>query len=211
MAATGFEFFARDLAVATKATEPEAMRLELAAFARRERDALISSGRASPVYDTYVNGQHGAREETVVLPGPIMYVFANWKLVVETALEELKKRVPRKTGRYAASFLVTVNGRVVTDFQTIAPDATVKIINAQPYTRKMEVGGNKTGKRHFELAKSAVNRRFSGAFSATTEFSSAAGGIDPRVPYILRRANGRRKDSKAGMPITYPTLVLTSS
>ena len=184
---------------------------EFAAYARRERDELIASGHASRVYDTYVNDRLGANEDTVIMPGPITHVFSNWKVVIDVALEELKKRVPRRGGKYAASFLVTVNGRVISDFTSIAPDATVRILNAQPYTRKMQVGANKTGARHFELSKSAVNRRFGGAFSATFTFMNASGGIDARIPYILKRNNGRRKDSRAGMPITYPVLEINAA
>lgn len=208
--ASAFEFPPLDRFFDNTLLDPVVAQRELAAFARRERDALISSGQASPSYETYVNERQGAAEETVIMPGPITYIFSNWKLVIETALAELQKRAPRRGGKYAASFLVTVGGRVVTDYMSIAPDATVIIINAQPYTRKMEVGANKTGARHFELSKSAINRRFGRAFSATFTFMNAASGIDPRVPYILKRPNGRRKDSQAGMPITYPAIEINA-
>jgi hypothetical protein len=151
--ASAFEFPPLDRFFDNTLLDPVVAQRELAAFARRERDALISSGQASPSYETYVNERQGAVEETVIMPGPITYIFSNWKLVIETALAELQKRAPRRGGKYAASFLVTVGGRVVTDYMSIAPDATVIIINAQPYTRKMEVGANKTGARHFELSE----------------------------------------------------------
>ena len=103
-----------------------------------------------------------------------------------------------------------MNGRPVTNFDEIPNGAEVIIINAQPYTRKMESGANKTGKRHFDLSKAAINRRFRGAFNAQVQFLKVAGGVDPRVPYVLKRSAGKRKDRQAGMPITYPALLITS-
>lgn len=202
--------FERELKLAISDLEPAAIRRELASYARRSVAEVISSGQAPAEYDRYVNGRLGEAEEAVQLPGPIVYVFQNWRLVINAAIDELQKRVPRRSGRYAASFIVTVNGKPVTNFDDIPGGAEVIIINAQPYTRKMESGANKTGARHFDLSKAAVNRRFRGAFNAQVAFLNVSGGIDPRVPYILKRSAGKRKDRQAGMPITYPALMITS-
>jgi hypothetical protein len=206
----GFELFERDLRLVVADLDPAVIQRELAAYAKRSVTDVVSSGQAPAIYDRYVNGRLGAPEESVTLPGPIVYVFSNWRLAIETALTELERRVPRRSGRYAASFIATVGGSIVTDFSNIAPESEVVILNAQPYTRKMEVGANKTGARHFELAKGAFNRRFGGAFAASTMFLNAKSGIHPLIPYILKGNNGRRKDSQAGAPITYPALVLNA-
>lgn len=206
--ATGFENFDRDLQIALTDMEPEAMRRELAAFAKASLAEVIASGAGSPDYQRFVNGRQGVPEEAVELPGPIVYVFTNWRLAIETALAELGKRVPRRSGRYASSFLVVVDGRPVTDFATVAPDAEVVILNFQPYTRKMESGANGPGRRHFDLSKGAFNRRFKGAFVADVQYMKVTGGLHPGMPYILKRSQGRRKDRQAGMPITYPALIM---
>lgn len=190
---------------------PENIDKQLAAFAKQTVAQLISSGQASREYDLYVNNRPATTEDVVKAPGPILYVFSNWRAVIEEALMALKSRVPQKSGRYAASFLVVVGGRVVTSYDAIPASAQVIILNSRPYTRKMETGGNKTGARHFENAKSAVNRRFAGAFMATTTFLKASGGLHPDIPYILRGSSSRRKDSKAGMPLTYPALILQAA
>jgi hypothetical protein len=202
--------FERELRLAVASIEPDVIRRELAAYARASLAEVISARQAPAEYDRYVNGQQGASEESVQLPGPIVYVFQNWRLVINAALTELRKRVPRKSGRYAASFIVTVNGAPVADFDKIPNGAEVIILNAQPYTRKMETGANKTGKRHFDLSKAALNRRFRGAFNVQVGYLPVSSGVDARVPYVLKRSAGKRKDRQAGMPITYPALMITS-
>lgn len=174
--------------------DPAVAAREFATFARSERDALIASGAASANYETYVNNREGAPEESVVMPGPIVYVFSNWKVAIEAALEMLRQ-FSESRGKYADSFIVTVNGNRVADFSAIPANGEVVILNAQPFTRKMEVGGNKTGKRHFERAKGQFNGRFSGVFKASTMFLNAKSGIDPRIPYILK---GQQRDASVG-------------
>jgi hypothetical protein len=203
----GMEFFERDLRIATAGLEPTQVNAALAKFARAELAKAIAAG-ASPQYDRYVNGRAGAAEESVVAPGPILYVFTNWTLVINTALEELKKRAPRRTGRYANSFIVVVGGRtVVTDYSKLRPDSEVIILNAYPSTRKIETGYNGPGKRHFDLSKVALNGRFKGAFQFEMKYVDVPGGIAAGVPYLLKRTTKRRA---AGTPLTYPALVINA-
>ncbi|MBZ9659776.1 hypothetical protein LB523_12040 [Mesorhizobium sp. ESP-6-4] len=205
---TGFEFFDRDLRLATAGLEPAQVNTALAKFAKQELARAISEG-ASTKYDRYVNGRQGASEESVVAPGPIVYVFSNWPLVINAALEELKKRAPRKSGRYVGSFVVVVGGRtVVTDFSKLRADAEVVIFSQMPYTRKIEAGYNGPGKRHFDLSKSALNSRFRGAFEFEMKYVDVPGGISPSVPYHLKRTTKRRS---AGTPLTYPALIINAA
>lgn len=206
--ATGFEFFERDLKIATAGLEPAQVNAALAQFARAELAKVIAAG-ASPQYERFVNGRAGATEESVQAPGPIVYVFTNWPLVINAALEELKKRAPRRSGRYAGSFVVVVGGRtVVTDFTHLRPDAELVILNTQPYTRKMETGHNGPGARHFDLSKAALNRRFKGAFRVEMKYVDVPGGIAARVPYLLKRTTKRRA---AGTPLSYPALIINAA
>jgi hypothetical protein len=240
--ASTFTMFDREIKLATADLEPAAIQRTLAAYARQSVAEMISSGQAPARYERFVNNRAGASEESVQLPGPIVYVFTNWKLVIETALTELKRRVPSGKSRrskgaggkgYKDSFLVVVGGRVVVDYASIQPDAEVIILNSAPYTRKMEVGGNKTGARHFDLTEGVLRRRFNGAFDVGTKFLKVTGGIDPRIPYILKgqyarrqkailanpkkheaeikaHLHHRRKSLGAGEVITYPALVINS-
>ncbi|TGT78001.1 hypothetical protein EN809_003670 [Mesorhizobium sp. M2E.F.Ca.ET.166.01.1.1] len=204
----GMDFFERDLRLATAGLEPDQINAALARFARAELAKAIAGG-APAQYERYVNGRQGASEETVVAPGPILYVFTNWTVVINAALDELRKRVPRRSGRYAGSFIVVVGGRtVVTDFSKLRPDAEVIIFNPQPYTRKMETGNNGPGRRHFDLSKNALKSRFGGAFEFEFKYVDVPGGIDPRAPYILKRTTRRRA---AGTPLTYPALIINAA
>lgn len=210
--ATGFEFFERDLRVATEGLTPEAINQAVADFAKQELQRVITEGIASPEFERYVNGVHGAPEDAYKAPGAIIYEFTNWPLVIQTALDELQKRSPRKSGRFASSFIVITGGRVVTDYRAIPADAEVIIVNAQPYSRKAEVGRLGIPRRRlFDGTKSAMARRFSGVFRFETRFLDIAGGLHPLIPYILKGSRGRRKGSQAGDPITYPAIVINGA
>lgn len=231
--AAGFEFFERDLRVATAGMEPDAINQAVAAFARQELRSVIAEGVASPDYERYVNGVAGAPEEAYRAPGAIVYEFTNWPLVINAALAELQKSAPRKSGRFAGSFIVISGGQIVTKYRSILADAEVIIVNFQPYTRKAETGLLKQPKRYvFDGTKRSLARRFSGVFRFETRFLNIASGIRPEIPYILKghvrvRAaaqNDRssafragrailasRKDTAAGQPLTYPAIVINSA
>lgn len=204
----GMEFFERDLRLATASLEPAQINAALATFARQELAKAISAG-ASPIYDKFVNGRQGAAEETVKAPGPIVYVFSNWPLVINAAIEELKRRAPRKSGRYANSFVVVANQRPVTDYKTIGADSEVLIFNKTPYTRKLETVQAGAGQRMFDTLLS-LRRRFKSGFKFESRFLDIRGGVAPGVPYILKTSAGRRRDRQAGQPISYPAIVINA-
>jgi hypothetical protein len=204
---TRFDTFERDLKLATAGMEPAAINAALAKYARAELAKAIAAG-ASPQYDLYVNGVPGLAEEAVVAPGTILYVFSNWPLVINAALAELVKRSPRRSGRYASSFLVIIGGRtVVTDYSKLRPDAEVVIFNPYPSTRKIETGYNGPGRRHFDASKNALSARFGAAFKIEMKYVDVPGGISPLAPYHLKRTTKRRA---AGTPLTYPALIINA-
>jgi len=206
--ATGFESFDRQLTFATAGIEPENIAKELAKFARSELAKAIAAG-ASPQYERFVNSRPGLPEEAVTVPGSILYVFTNWPLVINAALAELQKRSPRRSGRYASSFVVLASGRAVTDYRSIPADAEVIIFNPMPFTRRIEAGANQSkGRRHFDLSRVALSRRFGDAFAVETRFLNIKAGVHPLVPYIPKGNQGRRKDRQAGSPLTYPSIVI---
>jgi hypothetical protein len=202
-----FDTFERDLKLATAGMEPAAISAALAKFARAELAKAIAAG-ASPQYTRYVNETEGLSEDAVKVPGSILYVFSNWPLVISTALAELQKRAPRRTGRYANSFLVIVGGRtVVTDYSKIRPDAEIVIFNPYPSTRRIETGNNGPGARHFDGAKNALSYRFGSVFKIEMKYVDVPGGISPLAPYRLKRTTKRRA---AGTPLSYPALVINA-
>jgi hypothetical protein len=205
-----FQFFERDLKVATEGLSLPAINKALAAFAKQELAEALAGG-ASPIYETFVNGRRGAPEASVQAPGPILYVFSNWPLIIDTAIAELKKRAPRRSGRYMNSFIVLADQQITTDYAQILPNAEVIVTNRQPYVRKIETGANRsTGERMFALTRNALNRRFKDAFRFETKFLDIQSGVAPGVPYILKRSAGGRRDRQAGMPISYPSIVINA-
>ncbi|KQU79820.1 hypothetical protein ASD00_36025 [Ensifer sp. Root31] len=206
-----FDTFDKQISLATADIEPDQISAHLARFARQQLADAIQSGAATPLYDLFVNGRRGVSEETVQAPGPILYEFSWWRVVIRYALDALVKRSPRKSGRYASSFIVIVGGKIVTNFDDVPPSAEVIITNAQPYVRKVQVGAMQMSvpARMFDKAKTDLVRKYgSQSFSFQMQFLDLAGGLHPLIPYRLKRNQGRRKDRQAGMPITYPAIVM---
>ena len=204
------DFFERELMLATADLQPEAINKALAEFAREQLRDVIAKGQAPAIYERYVNGKAGLSEDMVKAPGPIIYDFVNWSLVIRATIGDLKKRVPVKSGRYQGSFVVIVNGALVEDYKTIPADATVIVFNTQPYTRKMEngvIGGR--GEYHFRRTRDALEKRtpFRSVFSFETKYMNRNDVAISGVPYILKR-DGGRKDRRAGMAITYPSIII---
>lgn len=207
--------FERDLRLATAGMAPENIAKELAAFARRELAAAIQSGEASERFDRYVNGNFGAAEETVVPPGPILYVFHWWREIVEFALQTAVERSPEKSGRYKQSWFVMTPGGAVKSFDEIPINASVILTNNQPYSRKIDVGHMRMSVPPgiVEDVRRAVMARFGNFVTAKRTMITLPGG------YILKGRFRRgyrpfartklRKDTMAGAQMTYPALVMT--
>ncbi|UFX42070.1 hypothetical protein HAP47_0022685 [Bradyrhizobium sp. 41S5] len=207
--------FERDLKLATAGMAPENIAKELAAFARQELAAVIQSGEGSERYDRYVNGNLGAAEETVVPPGPILYVFHWWREIVEFALQTAVERSPEKSGRYKRDWFIMTPGGVVKSFDEIPINSTVILTNNQPYSRKIDVGHMRMSVPPgvVEDVRKAVMARFGNFVTAKRTMITLPGG------YILKGHFRRgyrpfartklRKDTMAGAQMTYPALVLT--
>lgn len=206
--------FPRELQLATKDIAPEAVNAALAAFARTSLAEAIAAGEASPRYDRFVNNQAGRAEESVIAPGPILYVFSWWSEIIGFALEYLIARSPEHSGRFRKSWFVMANGSPVADLDAIPTDAEVVITNDQPYARKIEVGHMHMSVPAgvVEAALQAVKKTYGAAVTARKTFLLLPGG------YVLRghfhRGIGRyarrrlRPDTQAGQPVTYPALTL---
>ncbi|QRY68194.1 hypothetical protein JVX98_28315 [Ensifer sp. PDNC004] len=207
-----FDTFDRQISLATTEIAPDQISAELAKFARQQLAEAIQSGAATPVYELFVNGRRGVSEEAVEAPGPILYEFSWWRVVIRYALDALVKNSPRQSGRFASSFIVIVDGKVVTEFEDILPSAEVIITNAQPYVRKVQVGAMQMSvpARMFDKAKTSLVRRYGAQnFNFEIRFLDLGAGLHPLIPYRLKRNQGRGKDRQAGTPITYPAIIMT--
>lgn len=207
--------FAKDLQLATAGIAPENIARELAAFAKSELSKSIQDGEGSERYERYVNGNLGAAEETVVPPGPILYVFHWWREVVEFALQSLVERSPDKSGRYKQSWFVMTPGGRLKDFDNIPINSEVILCNDQPYSRKIDVGHMRMSVPPgvVEDARKMVLSKFGNLVTARRTMIPLPGG------YVLKGRFRRgyrqfartklRKDTQAGAQMTYPALVLS--
>lgn len=207
---------------------------ELADFARAELGETVARGEGSPVYDLFVNGAPAASEYEVEVPGPILYEFSWWEEIIDWAIKGLVKRSPKRSGRFARSFVVIAGGQIVPPTAPISRSAEVIITNVQPYVRKIESGGMVTDMPDhiFDQVTASLRRKFGShrdGFLFYTRYLNLPRGIHPLVPYILKRAPkpvaarqnrmssafrmGRRhlavrKEMMPGQPITYPAIVM---
>ncbi|KAA8387770.1 hypothetical protein FKW31_03790 [Acetobacter sp. DmW_136] len=202
------------------------------------RDAQISSGAASTVFSTFVDGRRNDAEEHVRLDnGIVSYVFSYLAQGVAFALAECQKRSPVHTGAFRKGWAVCVNGKWWTrPAAAIQPGSIVEIVNTMPYARKIDTGGQITSVPPgiVEAVRQATRRQFP-MLTIARKFINLTGGQDARggpLPYVLkaqgiesgltwsksdgferlrkpRRSN--RKDRAAGQVMTYPALVLTES
>ena len=201
--------FARELTLATAGlTGPEAQRA-LAAFARQERDKVVAAKRArnriEPQYTTAVNGRVGATEDSVKLPGPIVYIFENHAEIAAYLVEFLKARSPKDTGRFAQRFRYIQDGRYVSAHQLKA-DVEFYVINTEPYSRKIEIGAMKMSvpPHLFEDARQAAQSRFGNTARFRVVYLELAEG------YVLKgRGRKRRGKSRAGERMRYPAVLVT--
>lgn len=200
----------RHLTVFLKGTEEE-MRKDFALFARQTLAKTISTGEGSPNYDKFVNGRKGAEEETVKLPGVILYKF-NWlEHVAVFAVAFLKSRWPAvgpgRGGHYRDSYFILGGGKEI-----LAKDAgqyeQIIVCNDKPYSRKAHTGskGFAMPRGLFEDCRQAIMRQFGrGLMTVELKFITLAGG------YVLR---GRKKRVNAtgrsvGEEMRYPAVQIT--
>ena len=213
--------FGKTIKMATRNLEPAVVQASLAKFARRKLGEVIASGEGSPNYETYVNGRRDAREETVTLPGPIVYQFIWWRPIITFAMELLREGSPRgrgaKTERYFEAWRVMVDGAYVSeaDWGSIGTDKEIFLVNIKPYHRIIETGHTKTKLPHRLVyrTRSAISRRYTEVVSSKYTMARIPN------PYILKgrfrmgsRPMSRKKlrlDTQAGAEMTYPAIVLS--
>jgi hypothetical protein len=210
MPVTPARVFARDLKVAGAGLEPEAIRALLVKTAKAGLAEVIASGEGAPRYTRIVNGTMGGSEESVVLPGPIIYRFSWLEDVAIYALAFLRERWnvqgPSKGGHYRDRHFLMVNGHPARP-EDIPADAEIVITNEQPYARKVQIGakGFLLPKGIYENCRQALYRQFGrDLLNIEVRFIPLQGG------YVLRRyPKGRRGKSLASQDMTYPALVIS--
>jgi hypothetical protein len=208
-----------------KNLSPAARSRVLADTARAGLADLIGSGRASPAYQTWVDGVRDDNEDDVkgTGGGSILYRFDVQAQAAVFALAFLQTRSPVRSGAYKSAFYVGADGVFVRgdafDPSAIPAGAEIIIINTQPYARKIESGHMRMSVPSGVMsdARQAVKQRFP-ATTSEVAFMYATGDIGGG--YVLRgrfrrghRAGARvslRSDTTKGQPMIYPALVINT-
>lgn len=117
-----------------------------AGIAQITREQTNRAGIA-PGVESYANRPGNAALETVRLPGPIV---AKWDYRREIALETLaalRRASPVQSGAYRDAHEIQLNGVTVETLPAnLAPGDEIRIVNAVPYARRIEVGKTKSGR-----------------------------------------------------------------
>lgn len=182
---------------------PEAQSRALAAFARE----ALEEGQAQnahvlgriPPHDTHVDGAATDNLDQVRPDGRILFEFRLLDDVLVWISEQLVRRSPVKTGRFAASFALFADG---VEVDIVSPPAAAQefvFLNLQPYARKVERGQSPQAPDGiFEGIASVAQRRFG---------NTARIGFGWRSPRFSAGAGGRgRKDRASERQLRTPAI-----
>lgn len=151
---------------------------QIAEFAVSENAKIVGDTPKPLTVVRHVDGVQGAPESAVKEGGVIVYDYGRLDQVAEFALDVLRQLSPVRSGQYAQSHVLMINGKVVDTLTDLKPGDRLTISNTQPYTRKIELG-RKGFRRHahvYEKAEKLVNRRFGNIARVIFTFETAPKG-----------------------------------
>lgn len=192
-----------------KEIAPEVMTKRFSDYAEADVAKLIAAKRASPRWRRYVDGVEGAPPESVNVGGTIIYEFDYLADVTVFALTFLEARSPHRTGEFAHSFYLGLDGKFVPaarfNAATMGDVQEVVIGNIQPYTRKIDVQLVGTTRLRFSTppglfddAAQAIRARFGNTVTAKRVYTM-------QFPAAYRLKTGKR----AGRQVESPALVIS--
>lgn len=165
-------------------------------------------------YIRIVDGVAGAVEEMVKPNGIIIYKYQRLDIIIEFALETLRKLSPRLSGAYVEAHTVYINRAPVQPPYVISSTDEVMISNPEPYARKIEVGHMKMkvpGTDHvYSQAQQIVAREFGSLVSVQFNFVSLpAGALSGRFTKGAQPQSRKRlqKDTRSGAKPEFPALI----
>lgn len=214
--------------VINRQLSPAAITQRHAQFARKQLARALGGG-ASRDYQRYVDGVRGVPEERVKPGGVIEYHFNLMALAARMALEELKKRGPKRSANlntrkpfpkhYADSYFLGLNGKFVMEDQfnwrTAGQLNYVVVGNVQPYSRKANVQfiGNRrlnytNEMGFFQLAARAVQARFPNLDVKHVYSVSFPGQWKIQVRQMRKGKMSHRVKRHAGELVESPSIII---
>jgi hypothetical protein len=205
---------------------PEEAKKKHIAIAKAGLAAFLGAQSTRPGVRLEVDGYPATSEDQVKPFGVIAYKFLRMHEIIPFALLKAREFSPVGTakdarpghpGLYRESWFVLVDGRKA-DTADIAPDTPEVIItNNQPYSRKINVGAR--GFERYappgvvEKVRQAVLAKYGAIVDAQISFLDLEDAYvlkrDLRHIYKGRRYGAPRNDARAGMPTTYPAVIIS--
>ena len=222
--------FNRTVTVAWPRAQADGAKALLLKVAKDGHAKIMSqqSARAgvAPDFDAYANTPSNTDIDSVVLPGPIVYRYRYVREVIKVALAILRSSGPVRSGRYAASHALYINGNRVGEglVPFIKANDEVMIVNVVPYARKIEIGKTKAGRSFtiqesqsavYQRAADKLRREYRNLTKIEFAFVSLSDAYQLRKDAVSRRLSrggfrSHRKRGTAGSAITYPAIVLSA-
>lgn len=197
--------FVQVIELALQQFSPEEAKKRHIRIARNVLANYLASQSVKPQVTIQVDHHPASSEDQVQPYGLISYRFARSFEIAQYALDQARALSPVESGRFKASWFCMV------DMIEVAPtdipaNKTIMITNDQPYLRKIHQG-SKGFERYVppgivEKVRLQVLKRYKKIVTAEVQFITLQGG------YVMKREH-KRADRTKGMPMTYPTLVVT--
>ncbi len=165
--------------------------------------AEASAAGLTPTVEQYANTPGNTNIESVKLPGPIVFKYKYATDIVEDALLELQKASPVRSGLYAKSHTIYVNGTAVSRApKTLNRGEEVIITNPVPYARRLEVGKTESGRdfviqvppRIYERVSKLLNRKYRNIADISFGYANVPGGhvVQGKLPVNYLGKSGSR-------------------
>jgi hypothetical protein len=186
MAAAALQSFRRVVQIEWPAQQQQDAKALLLRVARAGHATIMTNAQNRsgymPMWEAYANRPGNSNLDSVVLPGPIVYLYRYATEVIEVALTTLQRISPVRSGLYAKSHTIYVDGHPVSRAPTVMTHEVV-ISNPVPYARKIEIGKTRSGRpfviqvpnRIYERTARALQQRYRNVAKITFTYRTIAG------------------------------------
>ena len=222
MASLSIQAFRQTVTVAWPKKQDADAKQHLINVARKGHARIMADAQArglDPQWEAYANTPGNSNLDSVKLPGPIVYKYRYVGDIVQTALLMLQKASPVRSGRYAKSHTIFVNGAPVAQApKVLRHGESVMIANPVPYARRLEIGKTEKGRdfiiqvpnRIYERVAKALVSKYRNLASITFGYVSLPGAYATKgmmkSHYISARGHRRRRRQKAGAQVQSPAI-----
>jgi hypothetical protein len=226
MAGLSIQAFRQQVTVEWPRQQDRDAKAHLLRVGRSGHDRIMADARSrsgsSPAWEAYANRPGNSNLESVVLPGPLVWKYRYAGEIIKDALMALQKASPVKSGLYAKSHMVFVNGAAVSTIpNALKPGDEVMISNPVPYARRIEIGKTEAGRdfiitvpnRIYErVATKVLMPKYRNVAKIRFGFVELPGGYATKGAlkshYIARGGARRKRRQKRGAAVMSPAIFI---